>query len=81
MATPAAYPFTTLQPQLGIMISEEDDRKSELLGLPPRRITVADLPGLVEGASKNVGLGYEFLKHVERTKGEFKVRCKVFILL
>lgn len=69
-ATPkiASYPFTTLQPQLGMLISEADDRKSQLLGLPPRRITIADLPGLVEGASKNVGLGYEFLKHIERTK-------------
>lgn len=51
------YPFTTLQPKIGII------EFSDL-----RRISVADLPGLVEGAHVNFGLGHRFLKHVERTK-------------
>ncbi|CAD5117182.1 DgyrCDS5981 [Dimorphilus gyrociliatus] len=53
----ASYPFTTLRPQLGIM------QYSDL-----RKISIADLPGLVEGAHLNVGMGHKFLKHVERTK-------------
>lgn len=58
-ATPtvASYPFTTLKPNLGTM--EYKDY---------RQITVADLPGLVEGAHKNLGLGHEFLKHTVRAK-------------
>lgn len=50
------YPFTTLYPNLGV------------LKFVDREIVVADIPGLIEGASKGVGLGHEFLRHVSRTK-------------
>jgi GTP-binding protein len=58
----AAYPFTTLTPQVGIL--EYTDWK---------RLTVCDVPGLIEGAHNNVGLGHEFLRHIER--------CKILVLL
>jgi len=53
----AAYPFTTLHPHVGFVEYKDGER-----------ISVADLPGLVDGAHENRGLGHEFLMHVERTK-------------
>jgi len=53
----ASYPFTTIQPQLGTIAFKD-----------LRQISIADLPGLIEGAHLNYGMGYSFLKHVERTK-------------
>jgi GTP-binding protein len=58
----APYPFTTLNPVIGIV---------ELDGY--KRATVADIPGLIEGAHRNVGLGHDFLKHI--------VRCKLLVFV
>ena len=58
----APYPFTTLHPQIGIV--EYTDFF---------RLTVCDVPGLIEGAHNNVGLGHSFLRHIER--------CKILVLL
>jgi len=55
----AAYPFTTLHPQIGV-IEFGDEIKGD------RRLLLADIPGLIEGASENRGLGHRFLRHVER---------------
>jgi GTP-binding protein len=53
----ASYPFTTLTPHIGVVDLENY-----------RRYTVADIPGLIEGAHQNVGLGHEFLRHIVRCK-------------
>jgi len=58
----APYPFTTLHPQIGIV--EYEDFK---------RLTVCDVPGLIEGAHENVGLGHAFLRHIQR--------CKILVML
>ncbi|KAJ8958882.1 hypothetical protein NQ318_019650 [Aromia moschata] len=53
----ASYPFTTVRPNIGILSYKDF-----------RQISMADLPGLIEGAHANKGMGHQFLKHVERTK-------------
>ncbi len=58
----APYPFTTLHPMLGVIEYPEY-----------RRVRVADIPGLIEGAHENVGLGHEFLRHV--------LRCRILLFV
>ena len=58
----AAYPFTTLHPIIGVVELSEYGR-----------MTIADIPGLIEGAHKGVGLGHEFLRHI--------TRCRIFLFV
>ena len=53
----ASYPFTTLSPQLGVVELSYG-----------KTLVIADIPGLIDGAAEGVGLGHEFLKHLERTR-------------
>ena len=59
----APYPFTTKIPNLGVLRVDDD-----------RDIIIADIPGIIEGASEGVGLGFKFLKHISRTQ------CLLFII-
>lgn len=63
----ASYPFTTIRPHVGVVQFPDTEP-------PPKRISIADLPGLIDGAHLNRGMGHKFLRHIERTK------CLLFIV-
>jgi GTP-binding protein len=62
----ASYPFTTLHPQIGVCDASDDPRR-------PHRLQIADIPGLIAGASADRGLGHRFLRHIER--------CRLLVIL
>ena len=73
----ANYPFTTLEPNLGVLLEvgrslgtwdSRNKKPTDLQSYNPKNLILADIPGLIEGASLGRGLGDLFLRHIERTK-------------
>ena len=58
----ADYPFTTLEPNLGVAVLDVDDLGNDIT------VVLADIPGLIEGAHMGIGLGHDFLRHIQRTR-------------